>query len=432
MIRIYFNNLKKIKIENIGLFLFRIGILTLPSAFFVSVIILLSSLIIGFLIHENKFYRDKWNYPFVFLSILMPIICLLQQLNFATQNQLMGEWNPSLSWIGLFNWLPFFFIFWGFQPYLSTPERRKIAAKFFIFGTIPVLVSGIGQYLFNWHGPLETLYGLIIWYQRPISIDGGLTALFNNQNYAGAWFNIVWPFCIASFVEVTHNKLKASISLLIAISISVCIVLTNSRNAWGGLVLTLPLVLGTSAIYWFVIIGLLLFAILVASSSSEIFFNFRNYFESIIPEKILSEFNQSNFLDRETRLKIWLYGLKMAFNKPLLGWGAAIFPILYFSEFEKMIIHSHNLFIELSVSYGLIVSLVLLVTILVLIVLSYKKLNIQKSYSLVNSSLYFEKAWWASFIVLFFSQLIDVQYFDGRISISYWILLSGLREIIRE
>ena len=45
---------------------------------------------------------------------------------------------------------------------------------------------------------------------------------------------------------------------------------------------------------------------------------------------------------------------------------------------------------------------------------------------------YYEKAWWTSFVVLLISQMIDIQYFDLRVSIAFWILLAGIRSIIRE
>ena len=71
-----------------------------------------------------------------------------------------------------------------------------------ISGSIPFLVTGIGQYHFNWTGPMETLFGLIKWYQRPIDntivTRGGLTGLFNNANYAGCWLNIIFTFCCGS------------------------------------------------------------------------------------------------------------------------------------------------------------------------------------------------------------------------------------------
>ena len=48
-----------------------------------------------------------------------------------------------------------------------------------------------------------------------------------------------------------------------------------------------------------------------------------------------------------------------------------------------------------------------------------------------SSSLY-DQSWIAALVVLFFSQMVDVQYFDGRISIIFWILLSGSSNIIKK
>ena len=76
-------------------------------------------------------------------------------------------WEPSLSLVGLLNWIPLFLCFWGFQKYLNSPEKRIITAKIFICGSIPIIISGILQ-LLNINGPFETLNGLVIWYQKPL------------------------------------------------------------------------------------------------------------------------------------------------------------------------------------------------------------------------------------------------------------------------
>ena len=52
----------------------------------------------------------------------------------------------------------------------------------------------------------------------------------------------------------------------------------------------------------------------------------------------------------------------------------------------------------------------------------------KNSYSKID---FFERAWYSSFLVLFCSQLVDIQYFDVRISLVFWILLAGLKEIIK-
>ena len=50
-------------------------------------------------------------------------------------------------------------------------------------------------------------------------------------------------------------------------------------------------------------------------------------------------------------------------EKPLIGWGAASFPILFALKNENTWYgHSHNLFMELSISYGLPVGIIFLRT----------------------------------------------------------------------
>ena len=79
--------------------------------------------------------------------------------------------GSSLSLVGLANWLPFFWR--GFNT-LTTKTKKK-SRTILISGSFPVILTGFGQYFFNWNGPLDLFNGLIVWYQKPIEITGGLT-----------------------------------------------------------------------------------------------------------------------------------------------------------------------------------------------------------------------------------------------------------------
>ena len=43
-----------------------------------------------------------------------------------------------------------------------------------------------------------------------------------------------------------------------------------------------------------------------------------------------------------------------------------------------------------------------------------------------------DKAWLSATMVFLISQLIDVQYYDARISLTFWILLAGVKCIADE
>jgi len=92
--------------------------------------------------------------------------------------------------------------------------------------------------------------------------------------------------------------------------------------------------------------------------------------------------------------------------------------------------HSHNLIIDTAFNFGLIVAISIFTNIFLISFLSFKKINFNSQKDFSDNL--FEKSWWTSFFVLFCSQMFDVQYYDLRISISFWILLAGLKCIISE
>ena len=80
-------------------------------------------------------------------------------------------------------------------------------------------------------------------------------------------------------------------------------------------------------------------------------------------------------------------------------------------------------------SYGIPAALIIFLTISIIFLVSFKKIYI-KNHS-KDSNHIFEKAWIISLFVFLVSQTVDVQYFDGRISILSWLLLAGARNIMK-
>ena len=411
-------------LKKIGSILFLIGIFILPSMLFFSSICLILAGLIGSLTNKFSFFNDKWNKRFFICGLLIMISTgtHLLKLNNSYSNLL----NANLSIAGIFNWLPFFWLFWALQPYIDSKKKRKKTALFLIAGTFPVLISGFGQYFFDWTGPFKILNGLIIWYQRPLGEDG-LTGPFNNQNYAGAWFSLIWPFSIAFAIEKTKSTFKKSNAIFFLLAIGLAAILTNSRNAWGSIILALPLVLNISSLYW-LLPAIFLISLGLTISSSELFTGeLQEKFRSIIPDKIWMEFTQKVTL---TRLDIIISSLKISLLEPIFGLGGASFPIIFELQNNIWKGHPHNLLLELAISYGYPATILLLSNISLLLIHSSKFIFNSKSQE--NPYSIFEKAWWSSIFIFLLSQSVDVQYFDGRISIVCWILLAGLKTMIDE
>ena len=273
--------------------IFRTGLFFLPSAPAIAFLLILISLITNSFKKKGSYFKDKSNFLLIPISLLMLTSSVIQI--FFIKNAYSEELNVNSSWIGIFNWIPFFWIFCSSQDFLKTKEARKSTSLILCLSTIPVIFSGIGQTFFNWHGPLELFNGIIIWYQRPIDTISGLTAQFNHANYAGAWLTFVLPLCIAQSFNNYSNKSKKNFLRIILIGVISCIFLTNSRNAWGSSILSIPLVLGISSFQWF--IPSLLFSLTLILVTTQNFFEsgIQNILREIIPNKVWQEFTNEGF-----------------------------------------------------------------------------------------------------------------------------------------
>ena len=420
------NIFKKRSKQEFGLFLFLLGIFFLPSTMVIGIIFLFFASIIGSFLQKKSYLKDYWNYPFLVFGSLILLSALIQ--NIFINNKYIEIWNPHLSFIGLANWIPFIWIFWAVQPFLDSKEKRRSFALILIAGTFPVLITGLGQYFLNWTGPFKTLYGLIIWYQRPIEFPGGLSGLFNNQNYAASWLNFVWPFCLALFLEKGKTIFRKAVAYSFLFSTGFSAFLTFSRNAWIGLITSFPIVTGKKG-FAFILPILTIFLLILFFIFSP-FFNgeLQNNLRNILPEKILLEFAEEGYKGLDTtRLNIFNSAIKVINENPLFGSGAASFPEIFFLETNFWKGHSHNLLLELSISYGLPSSVLFFTTITNILFLSGKKIFIPKE--VFNISL-FDRAFWAALFSFLISQLADIQYFDGKISTIMWIFMAALKKII--
>ena len=418
----------KLSIKDYGNFLFLTGIFFLPSTIFIGILFLFPASIIGCFLQKKSYLKDKWNYPLIVFGLLILLSTFLQ--NYVLLNKYEEVWDPISSFIGLGNWLPFIWFFWAFQPYLNSYPKRRIFALILISSTFPILVTGFGQYYFHWTGPFRTLNGLITWYQRPIENPGGLSGLFNHQNYAGSWLNFIWPFCIALFLEKSKDIFRKIIALNFLLAIGFAAFLTYSRNAWIGLITSIPIIIEKKSITFFLPILTLILFILFFTISPIFDGYLQTNIRSLLPEKILLEFSQDGYVGLDTtRSIIYLSAIKLIKSSPIFGIGASSFTPIFDLETNFWKGHSHNLFLELSVSYGLPASIILFLTVFLIIILSGKKIFLKKN---KNDKSLFDKAFWAGLFFFVISQLVDIQYFDGRISILAWILLSGLKNICVE
>lgn len=412
----------RLKPQKKGTYLFLIGLVFLPSALPISFIFLFLALIIAIKNGFKEFNLNKINLLLITISFLM--ILSNFRYFFTSSEVLMPKVSNSYSsWLDLFNWIPLFFCFCGFQSYLKTEKDRKLVAKTLLISSIPVIASCIAQMWLGIYGPFYTLNGLIVWFQRAPAYSS-VTGLFSNPNYAGFWFAIIFPFAIFSLSERKKN-----IFLLLNLSlITYFLILTNSRNAILGLLFSILLLFGMKSFLiistlLIIILGFLLYLNNFVLWEADILKNF-------IPYRLIEKIKNFNITSFSDSIRIDTFSRAINFIKvrPLLGWGATIFPTMYLLSGGDMDVqHTHNINLELAFNYGIPVSILLTYLISIILMKSFKLIYFnQKHNSLIN------KSWFASTMIVVVYNLTDITYYDGKFSLISWILLAGLKGIIEE
>ena len=411
--------------------IFLLGIFLLASTMSIGIVLILIASIISIFYRKKDLLQDKWSIFLIAIGLLMIISCLVQTVNYTNQN--LYEWKISLTWIGLLNWLPLFYLFISIQDFLRTCTQRLKVAICLFSGTVPVLITGLGQYFFKWEGPLILGNGLVIWYLKEIEPHLGLSGLFSNQNYTGAWLSIIWPFNLGFIFINKKNNLKKSLSLIFLLVLTLVTILTTSRNAIIGIILSIPIVTGIKSSFIILLIISFLLILLIFESYLPFSNQILKFLNSLIPHQFLDKFQKLNLVNiyEYRRINLWKDAFSLISKRPFFGLGAAFFPILYDVYYNPTYYterHTHNLFIELTASYGFIVSIFTFGFILYLIFQAWR--SIKKSKKKYDENI--NKSWLAASIIIVISQMNDITYFDGRISVIFWILLAGLRNIIVE
>ncbi|MCP9841520.1 O-antigen ligase family protein [Synechococcus sp. J7-Johnson] len=390
---------------------FQLGLLLLASSALLAGVLLLVALILGCR-QRLPWWRDRVNQVLLLVSALMVLGCFTAS----------SGW---LAWVGLGNWLPFFWAFWGFQPYLASAPARRRLALWLVAGTVPVIVTGLGQIVWGWSGPFQTLGGAIIWHLNAGgNPPGRLAGLFDYANIAGAWLALAWPFALAALLQRPQSLLKRMPALLITVGLVAAIALTDSRNAWGALVLALPLVAGPARWIWLLPLLVVLLIPVGLASLPGVPVVLQQPARELVPAVIWERLSDLEFAGRRplaiTRINQWGVALQLVAERPWLGWGAAAFSAIYPLRTAGIWHgHPHNLPIDLAVSHGAVVALLLVGLVLAL--------QIQAARLGMASGALFDRAWWAAFLVLMALHATDIPLYDSRINIAGWVLLCGLR-----
>jgi O-antigen ligase len=338
--------------------------------------------------------------------------------------------------VGLGNWLPLFWGFWGFQPYVSDPRARRRIGLVIAAGTVPVVVTGLGQIWLGWHGPWQILGGAVIWHLK----EGGnptdrLSGLFDYANITAAWLSLSWPLLLAALIacwrrwreRIAGSGWRLLVVLVLVVAQVASMVLTDSRNAWGVMLMAVPLVAGPTSWMWLLpLMALALLPVLLATLPGVPGL-LQDPARALVPQSIWGRLNDFNHHGQRKlaslRITQWSVASGLIAERPWLGWGAAAFSVIYPLRTGRWHGHPHNIAVDLAFSHGLPVAILVVLLVLWLYIRGVRQ-------GMLKGPV-FERGWWSASFMLAALHATDIPMYDSRINIAGWVLLAGLRCVSR-
>jgi O-antigen ligase len=373
---------------------------------------------------QYRIIRDKPIHKgFAILSIL-----LLITTAFAPQK--------LDAFLGLFNLLPFFFFFTGLTPLIQTPGQLRQIAWIMVFGSVPVLIIGVGQLYLGWNFQFHFLWIVLHCVVAPEkTFLGRMSANFMHPNTLAAYLVTIFIFGLGLWLE-NYHQLKQKNPLIIFLTITVftnfiALILTNSRNGWGITIfacLAYALYQGWRLIVAGVVSITSCF-LLAAFAPSPI----AQFFRIFVPYGIWARLNDDMFPDRPVALMRktqWQFAWNLTQQHPLTGSGLRSFGGLYKSQMHIDVNHPHNLFLMLSAETGLITTLLFFGLLIWILITASQVLWKSKSIEPENRLIFF------SYIITFIGWIlfntVDITTFDIRLNTLSWVFVAALCGVMYE
>lgn len=316
--------------------------------------------------------RRPVNQGFALLSILLVITAI-----FAN--------NRIEAFIGLFNFLPFFIFFVVFSSLIQTPAQLRQLSWAIVISSIPVIILGLGQQFLGWSG-IDLLQPVFGWVLEPKgNPPGRMASVFMYANILACYLTIAFILALGLWMgevswqlspipnarcpmpnaqfPITNARCPMPNSqflflTLVVVGNAVCLIFTNSRNAWGLAVL--------ASVAFAVYAGWKKLLAGVFSAVGAVFLSafgpppVRQYLRTIIPAFFWARLTDEMFPNRPTatlRTTQWQFAWSMTQQRPWTGWGLRNFTPLYEAQMHEWLGHPHSLILMLTAETGIPITL---------------------------------------------------------------------------
>jgi O-antigen ligase len=399
----------------------QIGLLVFPLSPFVGFVAIALAALITWLRQYRTIIRRPLNQGFALLSLLLVITA-----GFAV--------NKTDAFLGLFNLLPYFFVFSGLSTLIQTIAQLRQIAGILVIGSVPVVIMGFGQLFLGWGLKLQFLWIVLDWAIAPGGEPPGrMAAIFIHANLYAAYLAIVLTLGLGLLLEQLQLRTKQK-SLFLFLTLTVianfaALILTNSRNGWAIAIIACL----AYALYqgWRIlvggVIGVVTSILLAAFAPSPI----AEIFRSFVPAFFWARLNDQMYPDRPVALMRktqWEFAWNLTQQHPWTGWGLRSFSALYKTKTQINLGHPHNLFLMLSAETGLPTTL-LFCGLLAWILIAGIQLLRQSNYLAKADRLIF-----FSYLLVFGEWIlfntVDVTLFDFRVNTLSWLFLAAIYGVI--
>ena len=372
------------------------------------------------LINYKQIFASNVNRSLGILTVVLTVSCVLAR-------------DPREAWLGLANFVPFFWLFVALKELIKQPERLKQLSWVLIVPSLPIVALGFAQLYLLWDTPLllESIlgWGLVPQGEPP----GRMSSVFIYTNFLAVYLAIAFTLALGLWLDTWQrqhqSKAKQPLNLLFLTVILLAdisgLILTSSRNAWGLAVISFmayALFMGWRWLIW----------LITGAATAILWASFAPSLGGTQLRKVVPAFFWERLSDQiydrpvETlRITQWQFCWNLIKERPLFGWGLRNFTPLYEAKMNYWFGHPHSLYLMLGAETG-VVSTLLLMGIIGFVM--YKAFI-----SLANWQSDRSKLIYFSYVIVFLCcilfNLSDVTIFDLRVNTIIWIVLAAISGI---
>jgi O-antigen ligase/Tfp pilus assembly protein PilF len=273
---------------------------------------------------------------------------------------------------GGFQQLWYLLLFFLALAYARRPQNAATLVSGLLIATTVLTLWGVGQYLAWWLDP-----------QRDVSAGGQrvIRATLNSHNDFAGYMALLLPLSLFASLDTNNNRWRTFIHRTRTLLMLVCLVLTYSRAGWLGAMVTvvsyyvlvvcwsrqqgndrdrlkagLRTLLLPQSRFLFCCLAVVLIAFFFSP-------------QRVAVQRITGAMAQPTAdMGVSGRRVIWRNSLEMIAQRPLFGWGAHLFPLVYpqfarQNEQRELPFHAHNLFLQYAAEAGIAAALLFMLII---------------------------------------------------------------------